>query len=146
MDEIKYIEDRLEDQISWYESKSAWNQKCFKRLRFVEILSASLIPFLTGYITDQTPNMKVFVGGLGVIIAVVSGIVTLCKFQEHWLQYRTTSETLKHHKFLYITKTKPYDNGDAFGLLVKSIESLISKENSNWFSYNNKKEGKKNNG
>lgn len=135
MDEKKYFEERLDYQIEWYDSKSARHQTWFKGLRIIEILSAASIPFLTGYITDQTPNMRIVVGSLGVVIAVISGIVALFKFQEHWLQYRTTSESLKHNKYLYLTKTAPYDNGDAFNLLVKSVESLISKENSNWISY-----------
>ncbi|MDX8400740.1 MAG: DUF4231 domain-containing protein [Gallionellaceae bacterium] len=82
-----------------------------------------------------SPDMKIIVGGLGVIIAVSSGVVALFKFQEHWLQYRTTAESLKHHKYLYLTKTPPYNDEKSFNLLVESVEGLISKENSNWVSY-----------
>jgi hypothetical protein len=135
MNEKDYIENRLDGQINWYDKKSSWNQSWHKRLRFLEILAAASIPFLTGYITDSTPDMKIVVGGLGVLIAVSTGVVALFKFQEHWLQYRTTAESLKHHKYLYLTKTAPYNNENAFNLLVESVEGLISKENSNWVSY-----------
>lgn len=135
MDEKAYFEERLDNQIEWYDSKSSWHQEWFKRLRILEILSAASIPFLTGYITDQTQSIRIVVGSLGILIAVISGVVALFKFQEHWLQYRTTSESLKHNKYLYLTKTAPYDNGNAFNLLVNSVENLISKENSNWVSY-----------
>jgi hypothetical protein len=135
MNEKDYIENRLDGQINWYDKKSAWNQSWHKRLRFLEILAAASIPFLTGYITDSTPDMKIVVGGLGVLIAVSTGVVALFKFQEHWLQYRTTAESLKHHKYLYLTKTAPYNNENSFNLLVESVEGLISKENSNWVSY-----------
>ena len=135
MDEAKYIKDRLDSQLDWYDKKSGWNQSWHKKLRILEVLAASSIPFLTGYITDTTPDMKVVVGGLGVLIAVSSGVIALFKFQEHWLQYRTTAESLKHHKFLYLTKTAPYTDENSFNLLVESVEGLISKENSNGVSY-----------
>ena len=135
MNEESYLKERLDSQIDWYDKKSGWHQGWFKKLRVLEILAAASIPFLTGYITDSTPDMKIVVGGLGVLIAVASGALGLFKFQEHWLQYRTTAESLKHHKYLYITKTAPYDKENAFNLLVESIEGLISKENSNWVSY-----------
>jgi len=135
LNQEEYLKERLDSQIEWYDRKSGWHQRWYKKLRFMEILAAASIPFLTGYITDATPDMKIVVGGLGVIIAVVSGVVALFKFQEHWLQYRTTTESLKHHRYLFLTKTAPYDKGDSFNLLVESIEGLISKENSHWVSY-----------
>lgn len=135
MTEEEYLKDRLESQIDWYDKKSGWHQSWHKKIRFIEIVAAASIPFLTGYITDSSPDMKIIVGGLGVLIAVASGTVALFKFQEHWLQYRTTAESLKHHKYLFLTQTAPYNKENCFNLLVESVEGLISKENSNWVSY-----------
>jgi len=147
MNEEDYLNDRLNSQIEWYDTKSGWNQGWHKKLRILEVLAAASIPFLTGYITDATPDMKIVVGSLGVLIAVTSGVIAIFKFQEHWLQYRTTAESLKHHKYLYLTKTAPYDKDNAFSLLVESTEGLISKENSNWVSYvKEKAKGKSNDG
>lgn len=146
MNEEEYLKDRLDSQIEWYDKKSSWNQSWHKRLRILEVIAAASIPFLTGYITDSTPDMKIVVGGLGVLIAVSSGVLAIFKFQEHWLQYRTTAESLKHHKYLYQTKTAPYDRDNSFNLLVESIEGLISKENSNWVSYVKEKAKGKSNG
>lgn len=146
MNEEEYLKDRLDSQIEWYDTKSSWNQSWHKKLRILEVLAAASIPFLTGYITDSTPDMKIVVGSLGVLIAVSSGFIAIFKFQEHWLQYRTTAESLKHHKYLYQTKTAPYDKENSFNLLVESIEGLISKENSNWVSYVKEKAKGKSNG
>jgi len=33
---------------------------------------------------------------------------------------------------MYITKVPPYDDENAFSLLVKRVEAQISKENTNW--------------
>jgi Protein of unknown function (DUF4231) len=50
----KYLEERIEDQIKWYEKKSRSNKRGYVLLRLVEILSAAAIPFLAGF--DQHPN------------------------------------------------------------------------------------------
>ena len=38
MTEEEYLTERLEDQLNWYDKKSQFNQKRFKRLRTVEII------------------------------------------------------------------------------------------------------------
>ena len=131
MNEETYLKERLENQLAWYDNKSQHNQRCFKRLRLLEIVSAALIPFLSG-VGDKVPYSAWWIGGLGVIIAVSAAASTLFKFHENWIEYRTTAEQLKHEKFIYLTHTKPYDTQEKFGLLVERVEALISKENSAW--------------
>ena len=66
------------------------------------------------------------------MIAVPSGLSALFKYHENWIEYRITSETLKHEKYLFQAKCSPYDNEDAFCKLVQRVERLISKENTQW--------------
>ena len=131
MNEERYIKERLDDQLAWYSNKSQYNQKWFKRLRLVEIVSAALIPFLSG-MGDKILYSQWLIGGLGVFIAIAAAITALFKYQENWIEYRTTAEQLKHEKYIYLTNTKPYDTEDKFTLLVERVELLISKENSAW--------------
>ena len=49
----EYLQERLDDQINWYDKKSAWNQKWFKVLWTIEILFAVAIPFLISQITEK---------------------------------------------------------------------------------------------
>ena len=132
MNEEQYLNERLDDQIDWYDKKSVLNQKIYKIICVIEFIAAALIPFLTPYISEQSLSLRLFVGFLGVIIAVIVAVIGLYKFQENWTEFRTTSESLKHEKYLYLTKTPPYDGSDNFTLLVERVESLISKENSAW--------------
>ncbi len=76
--------------------------------------------------------MKVVVGILGIVVTIVAGIVTLYRFQELWIEYRTTAESLKHEKYLFATRIAPYDIDEPFPLLVERIEGLISKEHTKW--------------
>ena len=131
MNEDEYLNNRLEEQLKWYSNKSQTNQKWYKRLRLTEIISASLIPFLAA-MKDTIPYSAWVIGSLGVVIAVSAAAGSLYKFQENWIQYRTTVEQLKHEKFLYLANVKPYDSENKFPLLVERVEGLISKENSYW--------------
>ncbi len=126
-----YIEQRLNDQISWYDRKSSENQRWFKRLRFAEIVAATIIPFLSGF-AGNSLAIRIAIGALGVVVAVIASLLALLHFQEHWLNYRATAEALKTEKFLFLTQTQPYDKEDAFHLLVQRVEALLSKENTGW--------------
>ena len=134
MNEEKYLADRLEEQINWYDHKSQFNQKWCKRLRMIEIICASLIPLLSG-LSSSIAYSEWIIGILGVTIAIAAAAGSLYKFQENWIQYRTSAETLTHEKYLYITNSPPYSGKDKLEILVTRIESLISKENSNWSRY-----------
>ncbi|MCI5145291.1 MAG: DUF4231 domain-containing protein [Candidatus Electrothrix sp. AR3] len=133
MKEEQYLTERLEKQITWYSKKSKKNQRWFQWLRIIEIISAGIIPFLAG-----RPSMAYsewLIGGLGILVAVSAAVIALFKYQENWLEYRTTAEQLKHEKYLYLTNVKPYDADDKFSLLVDRVESLISRENSAWADF-----------
>ncbi len=135
MNEEKYLKERLEDQIEWYDKKSMFNQNWFKRLRVIEIAAAAAIPFLAGFIDGNSDSYKIVIGLLGFAIVVITGVVTLYKFQENWIEYRTISESLKHEKYLYFSSCEPYNVDKSFCLLVQRVENLISKENSKWVEY-----------
>ena len=127
----EYIEQRLNDQIVWYDRKSGTNQRWFKRLRFAEIVAAAIIPFLSGFAGNSLP-IKIAIGALGVLVAVVASLLGLLQLQVHWIEYRATAESLRREKFLFLTQTEPYDTDNAFHLLVQRVEALLSKENTDW--------------
>lgn len=127
----EYVEQRLDDQISWYDRKSGANQRWFKRLRFAEIVAAAIIPFLSGFAGGSLP-IKIAIGALGVVVAVIASLLALLRLQEHWISYRATAEALKTEKFLFLTQTQPYGTSDAFHLLVQRVEALLSKESGQW--------------
>src|SRR5262249_47680461 len=84
------------------------------------------IPFLSGFAGNSFP-IKITIGTLGLLVAVIASLLGLLHLQEHWIAYRTTAEVLRKEKFLFLTQTEPYDKGDAFHLLVQRVEALLSK-------------------
>lgn len=133
-----YIADRVDDQIKWYSDESSKAKTMYKRYQTIEIILAASIPLLSGY-TDFK-FIPFIVGVCGAIIAVIEAITKLNKYHENWIQYRCTSEMLKHQKHLYTTKSSPYNDLDETieNVFIRNIESIISSENNQWKSINAK--------
>ena len=129
--EQEYLEQRLDDQIKWYDSKSSANQSAYKRLRLIEIVAASMIPLLAGY-SDRHAYVGVAIGVLGLVVAVLAGIMGLYRFQENWGEYRAASEALKQEKYLFLARAEPYDADRPFELLVTRVESMLHNETGGW--------------
>jgi len=135
MDQDEYMHARVDNQIDWYDKKSQWNQRWFRRLRAIELVVAASIPLLAGYISAERPSIQLIVGLLGLVVASIAGVTGLYSFQENWVEYRTTCESLCHEKHLFLTETQPYDGEAPFPLFVKRVESLISAENTRWSQF-----------
>jgi hypothetical protein len=127
----QYLEQRLDDQINWYDKKGQTNKWWFVRLSVAQVIAAAAIPFLAGY-ASESATIKVFVGFLGAVTAVLASVNGLLQFQKNWIDYRATCESLKKEKYLYLTKAEPYSDTNAFAVLVQRVETLVSKENTGW--------------
>ena len=126
------ILERLEDQIGWYDRKSMWNQRIYRRIKVMEIVAAALIPFLAGF---QVKEFAWITGGLGVLVTVLEGMLHLNQYQSNWITYRSTCEALKHEKYLYLGHAGPYATAqDPRSLLAERIESQVSQEHAKWAS------------
>ncbi len=132
--------ERLEDQIGWYDRKSMTNQRYFKRIKMVEIAAAAIIPFVSAF---SLPRIMWVTGGLGVLITVLEGTLHLNQYQQNWITYRSTCESLKHEKYTYLGRAAPYANvPDPHALLAERIESLVSQEHAKWASVQQQEPGK----
>ena len=137
---IDPIIERLEDQISYYDTKSSRCQKSYKGIKLVEIISAALIPFLAAlHVADTHDYVKaafaIATALLGVLITILEGVLQLQQYQQIWVTYRATCEALKHEKYTYIAKAGVYASAaDPRALLAERIETIGSQENTKWTS------------
>jgi transcription elongation factor len=138
MDSKEYLERRVDDQINWYNNKSLRNQLIFKILRISEIIIAALIPItiiVIGFNKEFEKVGLILNGILGAGVSIIAGLLGLGQSEEHWIEYRTTCESLKKEKYLFETGVEPYNGENRYSLLVQRVETLISKENTNWAKY-----------
>ena len=131
-----YLENRYEDQITWYDGKAAENQRIYRGLQWSVIVLAAITPVLIELDLDG------LIQGLGHVPTLTSAIVAILtaglstfKYQENWINYRTTCETLRKEKHFYDAGLGDYGKpGNKEALFVERVESLISRENTMWVS------------
>ncbi|HEY1594728.1 MAG TPA: DUF4231 domain-containing protein [Thermoleophilaceae bacterium] len=122
---------RLEDQIKWYGHKSAYSQQRYKAIKVGQIVVAALVPVLAA--VGGAPRWTL--GALGAIVVILEGFQQLFQYQQNWIAYRSTCESLKHEKYLFVADAGPYArarNKDA--LLAERVEGLVSRETARWTS------------
>lgn len=130
MSESDPTQERLEDQINWYDSRSGYNQRIFKTLKIATIIIALSIPLCA---VAGTP--AIITGVLGALIALLEAIQQLNQYHHNWITYRSTCEALKHEKYLFLGNAGHYASSeDPKALLAERVESLVSQEHAKWAS------------
>jgi hypothetical protein len=125
-----YARERLEDQLRWYDRKSAHHKNWFQRFKVLQIVIAAAIPVVAGAGAGAW-----ITGSLGASIVALESFQQLFQFQQNWLGYRATAEALKHEKFLYLAHGGPYRDAPApDALLAERVEGLVSQEHAAWSS------------
>ena len=83
-----YKENRLEEQIKWHSKKARDNKFRFRLYQIIIVIASTIIPLINvaNFEDFQTRMISSIIGG---IIAVVTGITQLEKYQENWILYRT---------------------------------------------------------
>ncbi|MBT3231988.1 MAG: DUF4231 domain-containing protein [Calditrichaeota bacterium] len=136
MEEKNPTIERLADQIDWYDIASKKSKTLYKALKFTSITAAAFVPLTAGI-----GSIQLLTGCLGVIIVLLEGIQHLNQYHQNWISYRTTCESLKHEKYLFLAGAGPYPSvNDPQVLLAERIEYLVSGEHSKWISEQEKSE------
>jgi hypothetical protein len=124
------VNNRLDEQIGWYDKKSRINQLLHKWFKAGSILAAASIPIVA--LSGAPPLAAGILGGL---VVVLEGIQTLNQYHSNWIGYRSTCEALKHEKYLFLARAGDYSNAaDARVLLAERTEALVSHEHAKWVS------------
>lgn len=125
---------RLEDQVEWYDSTSIRCQKWYKRLKFIQIALAVLIPVM-GLLEPPVARWAASIAGA--LIAILEGVQHMNQYSTLWVTYRSTAEYLKHEKFLFLSGAGPYRglaNVDRLVKLSEQVEERVSAEHANWIN------------
>ena len=93
-----------------------------------------------GIVKDSNIGQAIHLDTIFQIIAAISGIIVVVlnklfeleDYQKLWKDYRLTCEALQHERMLYMTKTEPYDEPNAFPMLVEKVENILHKETQKW--------------
>jgi hypothetical protein len=128
----KYLKERYEGQVKWYDRRSILNQRLYRYLQWTIIILAAIDPVL---ILSKENYLQILGAVFAILIAIISAAQKTFKYQENWINYRTTCEMLKKEKVYYDHKIHEYsDLKDPESYFVSRVEKLISRENTYWVS------------
>lgn len=131
----KYINERYDDQITWYDKNSLKNKNYYEIFQGALIIFSAITPVLIAIQMDPiiSSYLKWFPIFTSVFVAILASILKTFKYQEKWLNYRTISETLKKEIHFYNGNIDDYDGvEDKEALFIGRVESIISRENTSW--------------
>ena len=105
-------QERLDDQIGWYDRKSQTAQRRYKTLKLAQVIIAAVIP-LASALPIPAAEFKWVTAILGLLVLIIEAIQQLNQDQQNWIAYRSTCEALKHEKYLYLAGAGPYSNAES---------------------------------
>ena len=140
MDFERYLEDRYNKQTNWYNEKANYNKKVYQGLQTLVIIFSVITPILVIIGEGWLRWFAVVSSG---IVAIVATLLKTFKYQENWINYRTTRETLAKEIHYYNAKLFGYEEAeDPEALFVERVEAVISRENTYWIYVQKAKEKK----
>jgi hypothetical protein len=125
---------RLNNQLEWYDHKSAVNQQRYKQIQAAQIILATSISVFS-LIDDNRGRWITAI--LGASVAILAGFQQLGNYNDLWTTYRATAEQLRHEKFLFLAQSDPYRTlqvEEALRLLAERVEERVSTEHAKWVS------------
>lgn len=140
--EKTYIEQRLINQIIWYDNSAIKKQNKYKRLTIVSIILTSIIPILsifTGYKCGVIATVLITVCSTS--SATILSVINLCEYHKLWIEYRSTCEILKsilHRYFMRADEFSFSDDKANLDLLISSCEEYMTKEFQTWTQLSHK--------
>ena len=125
-----YLRERVDDQLRWYEAKSASHKRWYYRLQLVTLVFAVTVPIVA--LSSSEAWTRYLTAISGAIAALSAGVGSLYQLREQWLDYRSTAEALKYERFRFLAGAEPYVDDGSFSRFVNRVESIIISENMTW--------------
>ncbi len=133
----KFMKERYEDQLEWYEKKAKKNKQIYMYLQFILIVFSMVVPIIIviNYILTTSTVLQWIAIMMSIVVAILVSSLKAFNFQENWVSYRTTAENLKKELVFFRAETGPYINiQDIESLFVQRVESFISQRHTSWIN------------
>lgn len=123
-----YMKNRVEDQISYFDSSALKNQKAYRRLKLTSI-ACNILTTMTIALAFTVPETyKVSMGILALVLStVVLGTYQLEEFQNYgakWEKFRLVAEQLKSEKYMFLNQVGAYSSADESANRREFIERI----------------------
>ncbi len=133
----RYLDERYLPEVRWYDDRARKNRAWYVPLQWVVILLSVGAPIMVaiGVSWARWAGISMSAG-----VAVLTAGLKTFRFDENWLNFRTTCETLKKEQYLHGARAGQYRSAaDPEALFVERVESLISCEHTAWVTTHTQK-------
>ena len=136
-----YINDRVDDQVKYFDLNAIKNQKKYRFLRMTAI-SCNVLTTLAIALTFAVPEQyKVYVGVAALILTMMVlatyQIEEFFNFGAKWQKFRIVSELIKSEKYMYLTGAGVYTSADLEQrkrTFVKRVEDIFRSTDMSYFA------------
>jgi hypothetical protein len=130
----QYLGDRLTKALAFYDERAGMYKRWYRRLSsYVIVISAALTAFVA--LVPPETGWRIASTALSASIVVATGLLAHYKCHENWLSYRATWDALIREREFFTARVKEYKSSeDANALFVERIESILSKEASDFYT------------
>lgn len=143
MDMKKYIEHRVNPQISYFDMQATKSKKChFYLILFSMILSSTctILVLIGTKFSELTVILSIFASISTTIVTILLGIDKLGKYQELSTQFKKICEELRQELYLYELSSGQYSGKNKDNLFVQKCESIMVTEVTSWIQSPEQKE------
>lgn len=106
----------------------------YKWLNAIQIAAGAALPLIALLFSDY---LRVAAVAIGALITVINAFQHMNQHARLWLTYRTTAESLRHEKYLFLSGAGPYrgmEDAERILALAERVEEHVSTEHSAWSS------------
>lgn len=130
----EYLEKRYYDQIKYYSSASAKNQKKYKNFQWILIIFSTLTTILAALPRSEKFDVQYLIVLSSALVTILTAALKTFQYQELWVSYRNTIEQLKPELFYYQFNVGDYaqEGVDKETIFVARIEQILNKEREVW--------------
>ncbi|MDE0297807.1 MAG: DUF4231 domain-containing protein [Candidatus Poribacteria bacterium] len=136
-----YINDRVDDQIKYFDQSAVKNQRIYRFLRIIAI-SCNVLTALAIALTFAVPaGYKARVGVAALVLTMIVlatyQIEEFYNFGAKWQKFRIVGELIKSEKYLYLNGAGVYASGDVEQRkrsFVRRVEDIFRSTDMSYFS------------
>ena len=139
--EHDYVNERLEDQIRYFDTNAIRNQRAYRFLKTTAIICNVFTTMTIALAFTVPENYKVTMGIIALILStIVLGTYQWEEFQNFgakWEKFRLVAEQLKSEKYFFLNAAGRYtspDKAENLRNLVEMVEGIVRGTDISYFS------------
>lgn len=132
----RYITDRYDDQVTWHNRKATINKRLYHGFQTAIVVLAVVTSVTTALdLQNQVASWWIIPVAASALVSILTALQKVFQFQELWITYRMTVESLRRERYLHLARAGEYGVSDSpDGLFVERVENVLSRQTSGWAS------------